>query len=99
MRKWLGLVVAGLGIQRNINLEAFRSRSFRKTFQAEMFEDRAQPYRYLAALDDVRRRPRIEIENYHPWTANIIRERKRRVQLNRGQVRQPNQRCQIICQY
>ena len=94
--KRLSFVIAGFGVERNIDLQALRPRGLGKTLQVEVLENRAQPDCDLAALHDVRGRAGVEIENHHSRTFNIVRERKRRMQFDGGQVSDPDQRRQIV---
>src|SRR5215467_15630808 len=61
-----------------------------------MLENRAQPERDLATLDDVRGRTGVEIEDDRSRAQDFIRVRKRGVQLDRAQVRDPDQGGEII---
>src|SRR6202035_4647583 len=90
--KSLRKLIFGWSVERNIELQALGPRGFRKTLQSEMLEDFAKPQSHLAALDDIRRRPWIEIKHHHRRTGNIFAYRERRMQFNRGQVPQPHQR-------
>src|SRR5258708_26169113 len=92
----LGLAIAGFRIQRDIDLQTFGTGSLGETPQLEVFKDGAQPDRDLAALNDVRGWSWVEIEHHHPRTRNISGQRERRVQLDSGQIGDPNQRGQIV---
>ena len=78
----LGQFIIGRSIQRNVDLQPFRARSFRKTLQTKVIEDFPQPQSHLAALHNVRRRSGIKIEDHHGGARNIFRQRKRRMQFD-----------------
>src|ERR1700678_1300614 len=98
VRKSLGRFVVGGSVQRNVDLQSLGTGSFRKTLQSEVLEDLPQPEPYLAALQNICRRAWIEIEHHHGRASDVFRERKRWMQLNRRQIRQPNERGQIVSQ-
>src|SRR6267142_5218468 len=61
-----------------------------------MVEDRADPESYLRALHDGGRWSGIEIEDDHGWLLDVRRQRERRMQLQRRQICNPDQRGQIV---
>ena len=61
-----------------------------------MLKDFPQPQSHLATLHNVGGRPGIEIEDHHRRASDVFRQRERRVQFDRGQIRQPHQRGQIV---
>ncbi len=63
-----------------------------------MLEDLPQPDTDLGALHDIGWRAGVEIEHHHGRAADFLRQRKRRVQLDRRQVRHPDNRRQIVGQ-
>src|SRR5437763_12479454 len=63
-----------------------------------MLEDIPQPKRDLAALDDIGRRARIEIEYHFSWALNVLGQGERGMQLQRCQVCQPDQGGEIVGQ-
>ena len=88
----LGSVVAGFRIQRDVDLQSFRAGSLGKALKSETLENLTQPKRNLAALHDVGRWPWIKIENDHRWTGDLLCERERRMQFDRGEICKPHQR-------
>ena len=84
MCKGLGDVIAGWGIQWNINLESFRAGCFGKAPQTEVLEDLPKPEANLGALHDVRGEARIQIKHHHGGLLNFLRQRERGVQFNCG---------------
>src|SRR5579863_10256216 len=69
--KWLGDVITGGRIQRNIDLQTFGAGGLRKTLQSEVRENILQPDSDLATLHDIRGRSRIKIEDHAAWTQDV----------------------------
>src|SRR6266852_5203966 len=96
MGKGLGLFVGRLCVQRDVDLHPFRAGGLGKTLHPEVVEDRTHPEADLRTLHDIGGWPGIEVEDHHGGRFDVRCERKRRMQLQRGQVGNPNQRWKIV---
>ena len=94
----LGLVVGGLAVQRRVDLHALRARGLGKALEPQLVEQLAQEQRHLAALHDPRRLAGVEVEGQRGRVLDRRRLRQRGVQLEVGQVGQPDQRGQVVAQ-
>src|SRR5712691_3964131 len=61
-------------------------------------ENVAQHQAHPAALDDGRRRSRVEIEDKRPWLGQLRGERQRGVEFQRRDLGEPHQRRQVLAQ-
>ena len=96
LREALGLLVGGRHVERHVDLHPLRARGLREPLQPEVPEHLAQVQRHARALDDRGRRAGIEIEGEDRRRARIGRLRQRGVQLQVGEVGQPDQRRQVV---
>ena len=92
----LGLRVGRRRVERDVDLHALGARGLGERLEPEVLERLAQPQRHLGALDDRRRRPRIEVEGHDRRRGDVDGERERGVQLEVGEVGQPHERRQVV---
>jgi hypothetical protein len=90
------VVVDLVVVERHVDLDALRARRLREALQAQLRERLAQHERHLAALAQAGPGPRIEVERHHARPVDVVHERQRRVQLEVGQVREPDQRREVV---
>ena len=93
-------VVVGDGltgrVERDVDLQPLGARGLRKRLQAEVLEHPLQPQPDAAALDDRRRRPRIEVEDHHRGRGQRLGAVHLGVQLQGGEVGEPDERRQVV---
>ena len=90
------VVVHAVGVQRHVDLDALRARGLREALEAELRERVAQR---AAPPRSTRRAPagaRVEVEGHHRRPLDLGDLRQRRVQLEVGEVRQPDERRQVV---
>ena len=85
------LVADLLGVERDVDLHPLRARGLGEALDVEVAEQVAQAQRHPAAVDDVGRRPGVEVEGEHGRPRRRPGQRERGVQLDRRQLRHPDQ--------
>ena len=92
----LGVVIGHRGVQRDVELQAFRPRRLGKNLDLELSEQLSDPEPDTAALDDRRRGTGVEVEDHHRRDRHIARQRKVGVKLQVGEVGKPDQCRQVV---
>ena len=98
LREQLGAVVVVdvVDIERHVHLDALRARGLREALEADLLERVAQYVRHLAALGKAGGRTGIEVEGHDRRPVDVVYERERGVELEIGEVGQPDQRRQVV---
>ena len=97
-RRANGLVRSKLAaaVQRHVDLEPLRPRRLGVALEPVAGRRSRSISADPAALDDRRRRPRVEVEHHRRRPSHVACQRQRGVQLEVGQVRDPEQRGQVV---
>lgn len=95
-REGLGGFVGCRGVQWNVDLQTFRTGSLWKAFEVYGVELGFEPLGDLGALENVRRGPRVEIENDHRGRPDIFLFGQERMKLEISEIRGPDNRRQIV---
>jgi hypothetical protein len=90
------VVVHALGVERDVHLDALRPRRLREALEAEPPERVTEDAGHLAALGEATARARVEVERHERRSLHVRDLRQRRVQLEVGQVREPDDRRQVV---
>jgi hypothetical protein len=93
-----GLLVGDLGVEGEINLHALPTGYLREPLDPERPEELSDPQCNLAALDQSRRRSRIEVEDEDGWLLHSRRLRQRGMELEGGELCHPGQRRPVLAQ-
>ncbi len=96
VRERLGLLVGDLRVQRDVELKALGARRLGERLEAEVLEHRLDREADTAAVEDVGGRAGVEVEDQAGGALDVLGERERRVQLQRRQLRQPDQRGEVV---
>ena len=99
VRERLGVVVGHGGVQRHVQLHALGAGGLQVAVERELGEHVAQEHRHLAALGQAGRRAGVEVEREHGGGVGVLGQRQRGVQLQVGEVGEPDQGRQVVAEH